>query len=505
MRDNNTFLCALLFAVILGLLAADVATTDNRAKTDGPMVALASRQKLPVVLNGDTTFVSLAKGDSVRVIGITRLTYHQDVLVETARGDRGELDASQLPVRQLVIKGKNKGDTLVSLTPKYLGLTVHGYSGRTASGEEAEVDGEDIIPLLEGWEKYNLENNASTSVTTQAAFEKSRGKSLAELEKMYGAAYDILVNSDGGRKAGFRVYAYGSDGRPYRPTVTFTPEGGADGFEFEFIKSKANNGWLLRNLPLAGTIISMPVTKLLTRSSIYGIPTNSGKPVPWYMYVLLVVEIIALLAWYLLPPTLLVLLMGALLGVPIVFRVFGNGALRVLFVAVAAVSAYWWMIALMAWGMHWIFTLLVIPAVAYFTRLSMSDISVRCTKCGHLETVKFDHEEVTGTEFVTKPYSEFKGSVDSGTSYDSFSQGITTLWSDGSKSYRTVQKQVKLKHETSSYDDYMVTFLVTHKIIYFKCANCGHVESYKDDLGEEVSRQKTGSHTERTTEVDKIY
>ena len=505
MRHNNTFLCALLFAVILGLLVADVTTTHNRLKTDGPMVALSGRQQLPVMLNGDTTLVSLAKGDSVRILGITRLTHHQDVLVETANGDRGELDASQLPFKQLVVKGKNKGDTLVGLTPQYLGRSVSGYTGRTSSGKEVEVDGEDFIPLLKGWEDYNLENIASTSVATQRAFEKSRGKSLTELEKNYGAAYNVLVNSDGSGKASFSVYAFGSDGKPYRPTVTFTPEGGADSFEFKLITSKANNGWLLRNLPLAGTIIDMPVTRTLTRSSIYGIPTDTGKSVPWYMYALLVVKLIALLAWYLLPPTLLVLLMGALLGVPIVFRVFGNGALRVLFVAVAAVSAYWWIIALMAWGMHWIFTLLVIPAVWYFTRLSMSDISVRCTKCGHLETVKFDHEEVTGTEFVTKPYSEFKGSVDSGTSYKSFSQGITTLWSDGSRSYRTVQKQIKLKHETSSYDDYMVTFLVTHKIIYFKCANCGHVESYKDDLWEEVSRQKTGSHTEHTTKVDKIF
>lgn len=505
MRDNNTFLCALLFAVILGLLVADVSTTDNRAKTDGPMVALASRQKLPVVLNGDTTFVSLAKGDSVRVIGFMRLTYSQRILVETAKGDRGELDATQLPIKQVLVEGKYKGDTLASLTAEYSGSRVSGYMGRTSSGEEVKLDGKDFVPLMEGWEKRNLDNNSSTSVTTQSALEKCKGKTLTELEKKYGAAYQVLVNSDGSKKAGFRVYAYGSDGRPYRPVVSFDTEGKANGFDFSLIKGKANNGWLLGNLPFAGLIIDMPITRLLTRTDIYTTPVKTGQSIPWYIYILFVLALIALLAWYLLPPTLLILLMGALLRLPLVFRPFGNGALRVLFAAVAAASAYWWMIALMAWGMHWIFTLPVIPVVWYFTRMSMSDISVRCTKCGHLETVKFDHEEVTGTEFVTKPYSEFKGSVDSGTSYDSFSQGITTLWSDGSRSYRTVQKQVKLKHETSSYDDYMVTFLVTHKIIYFKCANCGHVESYKDDLWEEVSRQKTGSHTETTTEVDKIY
>lgn len=505
MKSREASICVLLFIVTLSALIADVCSTDNRAKTDGPMVALTSRQQMPIVINGDTTMVSLAKGDSVRIIGFTRLTYSQSIMVETANGDRGELDASQLPIKQLVIAGKHKGDTIVSMTANYSGRNVSDYTCRTATGQEIKLDGKNFAPILEGWEDYSLNNNSSTAITTQSALKKCQGKTLAELEEMYGAAYNVLTHSDGSKEAGFRVYAYGSDGKPYLPAIAFDSEGGATDFNFNLLKNKANNGWLLGSLPLTGAIIDMSVIRSLTRSDIYSIPSDTGKSTPWYVYILFVVQIVMMLAWYLLTPTLIIALLGILLHIPAIFKILGNGALRVLFIAVAVVSTYIWMIALMAWGMHWIFVVLIIPVMWYCTRTAMRIIDFRCTKCGHLHTIEFDHEVITGTEFVTQPYSQFKGTVDKSSSYDSFSQGITTYWSDGSTTHRTVQRQVKLKHETDSYDDYDVTFLVTHKILYYVCSNCGHTETFKDDVWEEVSRKKTGSHTESTTTVDKIF
>ena len=136
MKHKFTSICAILFVLTIASLIADTSTTGNQVKTDGQVIALTSQQRLPVVLNKDTTFVNLVKGDSVRILGFKRSTYRQDVLVETARGDRGKLDASQLPILQLVIGGENKGDTIIRLTPEYLSLSLHEYKARTSTGKE---------------------------------------------------------------------------------------------------------------------------------------------------------------------------------------------------------------------------------------------------------------------------------------------------------------------------------------------------------------------------------
>lgn len=49
MRHFYTRLCGILFLVSLGLLIADICTINNQLKTGGQVIALDSKQKLPVV------------------------------------------------------------------------------------------------------------------------------------------------------------------------------------------------------------------------------------------------------------------------------------------------------------------------------------------------------------------------------------------------------------------------------------------------------------------------
>lgn len=61
----------------------------------------------------DTIKQVLPAGDSVRILAIDRSSFGQKWLVQTPKGERGWIDAAQLPqIRQVVTKGKFEGDTV---------------------------------------------------------------------------------------------------------------------------------------------------------------------------------------------------------------------------------------------------------------------------------------------------------------------------------------------------------------------------------------------------------
>lgn len=500
MKHTYTRICALLFIITAILVLTDIFTTHNQAKTDGPMIAVASPQKLPVVVNDDTTFVNLAKGDSVRIIGFTRLTNSQSILIETARGDRGKLDASQLPIKQIVTEGKHKGDTIVSLTPQYLGRSVHKYTAHTASGEDIELNSEKFAPDIAGWEDYNLDNNASTSVATQKSLEKCKGKTLAEIESKYGMAYNILAGDDGSSMAEFRIYAYGSDGKIYTPTIAFGPDGGATDFSYEIKTGKANNSRLL-SIPFADMVISMPLTRILTRSDSYTMPNHTGKPTPWYIYPLFVITLVYLLVWYVLTPSIPVLLMGWLIAYPAIFRPLSNTALRITIIVVAILCTVGWMISLMAWGMIWFLTILVMPVSYFCFRWATAYLEPyvphqRCPKCKSIETIEFDHDEVTGTKFMKGSDIKRDKLLDTyDEKYQSWTQ-VTKRYSDGTTtSHRENVHDHKRRHERYRYIDFEVTYLVTFYLNHFICSKCRFEENSTSVTQEEVDRKVVGSHT----------
>lgn len=502
--DKASRLCMVLFLIVFAAIVADVCTTDNQARTDGPMVAITAPQQMPVILNGDTSYVSLAKGDSVRILGFYRLTNSQRILVETSRGDRGYLQPSQLPIKQYVYEGKYEGDTLIDITTKYdKWHHVNGYTARTASGEKIDMQASKFIPLLDGWNNYNLTNTASTSVTTQKGLEKCKGMTLEEIEKRYGMAKQVLVTKDGAKKADFRIYAYSPDGKIHVPTITFNADGGAESFEYQVYKDKSKNGWLLGSLPFASTIIDMPFTRLMTRSDVYG-KTYYGVEgaARWGGFALAFLAIIALLAWYLFVPSVIVLLMGWLVEYPIVFKPFGNKTLRAIIFVVAVLCTYWWIIALMAWGMYW---MLVIPIffVSYYCynqAVEYLDSSVphqRCPKCRHIHTIVFDHDEVTGTKFM-KGYDIKRDKLigSSSSRYHTWTE-VTTTYTDGSQTHSRRNMQThKMRHDTYRYIDFELTYFVTFYLNHFICKHCNFHETNTSTTQEEVNRKVTGSHND---------
>lgn len=501
--DKASRLCMVLFLIVFAAIVADVCTTDNQARTDGPMVAITAPQQMPVILNGDTSYVSLAKGDSVRILGFYRLTNSQRILVETSRGDRGYLQPSQLQLKQYVYKGKYEGDTLVDITTRYdKWHHISGYTARTATGEEIEVQASKFIPLFDGWNEMCISNTASTSVATQEGLEKCKGMTLAEIEGRYGMAMQIFVTKDGGKKASFRIYAYSPDWKVEVPTITFGADGRAEAFEYKALKDKANNGWLLGLLPFARTLVDMPITRLMTRSGInetsYDGVEGSGR---WVAILLLIPALIALLAWYLFVPSLPVLLMGWLVEYPLIFKPLGNRTLKAIIFFVAVAFTYWWLIALMAWGLYWLLVLLVVPVSCYCFGEATAYLDSyvphqRCPKCRHIHTIAFDHDEVTGTKYM-KGYDIRRDKLLDTTDsrYQTWTQ-VTTHYTDGSTTSRRENvRNHKMRHDTYRYIDIELTYLVTYYLNHFVCSHCKFHETSTSTTQEVVDSKITGSHT----------
>ena len=502
--DKASRLCMVLFLIVLAALVADVCTTDNQARTDGPVVAITAAEKMPVILNGDTSYVSLTKGDSVRILGFYRLTMSQRILVETQRGDRGYLQPSQLQLKQYVYDGKYKGDTLVDITTKYdKWHHISGYEARTSTGEEIEVNASKFVPLFDGWNEMCISNTASTSVTTQEGLEKCKGMTLGEIEERYGMAMQILVTKDGGKKASFRIYAYSPDWNVEVPTITFGADGRAEAFEYEALKGKAKNGWLLGILPFSRTLVDMPLTRLMTRSGInetsYDGVEGSGR---WVAILLLLPALIALLAWYLFVPSLLVLLMGWLIEYPIVFKPLGNKTLKAIILVVAVICTYWWSVALMAWGLYWFMVVPVFGISYYCYREATEYLNCyvphqRCPSCRRIHTIGFDHDEVTGQKYMTGydiKRDKLLGTQDS--SYETWTQ-VTRTFSDGhSDSRRENVQRHTMRHDTYRYIDFEVTYLVTFYLNHFYCSYCNFHETNTSTTQEEVDRKVSGSHVD---------
>lgn len=509
MRHKYTRICGILFLLTLAMVLTDTLMTGDRNLRLGPTLVLEQAERLPVVLDGDTTFVSLAKGDSVRILGFRRLTYGQSVLVQTPAGDRGMMDASQLPLRQIVVEGEHKGDTLVNLRPEYLGLHVHKYDATTAGGEEFELRGQDFTPLVEGWKDINLDNNASTSVATQKGLEKMKGRTLEEIEAKYGPAYNILVARDGSKRASFLIYTYGNGGVLTKPVISFDAEGKATAFAYKAVTGKAKNGWVLSIAPFAATIIDMPLTRALTRTDAYSDPNHTGESVPWYMYVAVVAVLAMWLLWYCMTPSLGVLLVGWLIACPVVFKPLSNKALKAIITVLGVVGTYWWAIALMAWGLYWFMVLPVIAVSYYCMRWAKAYLwdgipHARCPQCRHIHTISYDRSVVTGTKYMKgRDIRRNKILSEHFETWQSWTQ-VTERWSDGrERSYRENERNHKRRHRLCSYIDYEVTYLVTFYDDFFSCDHCGFTEKDTHITSEEVDRKEVGTHTD--VESDDIY
>ncbi len=480
----------------------------SNLKTDGPVICLTDKATMRQRFDRDTISTTLAKGDSVRILGIDRSSFGQKWLVETHKGDIGWVDASDLPViRQIVTDGNDKGDT-VSVTAIWLGAYIHKYAYTNSKGEEKERSTDDFIPVLDGWDKYAYNRDGRAGICSAGKFEKNTlDKSLDEVNKVFGTPVLLRITPEGMEaQYSWKIYEP-STGQMMRPNVTFGPDSVATAVSFGDPTNRAAS-WL-RHMPLASTIINWPVTSLMVRGSRYdafgeAMPSGVMKAV---MICLVVVVLICYFFWMFFTASMPVLLMGRLVKYPAVFYPLSDQLLRMLMLAVTLVSVYLWSVMMMAWGMFPFWSLLILICGWYSFTLAASPLCeyphIRCPKCRRLYTIKFDHEDFE--------YSEIKRGEDirqgkllgkRTATWEAWTQVTTYYKNRSSTNHREDVHTRAQDYRTYEYIHYDVTYRLDHYRRYYKCDNCGLIEETTYIETTEINREEIGRSVHETTYGD---
>lgn len=505
--DNAPRVCIIWAVITIAALVAEVvSTSDSSFRTDGTVVTLTSDQTMQFrFADDDVRELKLHKGDSVRVLGIHKLHYMMEYLVETTDGNRGWLQADQLPVRVIVRKGKFKGDT-VRLTSQYRTIGTERHpSGYYINGSEDHLQAEQFVPDFPEWEKYSLEDNTATSIMTVGKLRDMNGNSLGDIEAKVGPAYQVLHLADS-TLAQFRMSAISmEDGKTYRPTITFDADSNAVGMAFEYRRDRGD--WLLRNLPGAKFVINMPLTRMLTRSSIYvpeGDLEDATLLTKVWVWCLVILQILVYAVWMFVTASLPVLVIGWLIRFPRLFAFLDDKPLKILMLVVTAISFYCWSVALLAWGMFWPFLVLLFLTDRYFYTLAACVLCqmphIRCPQCRRLYTIRFDHDEFVNTTYE-KGSDIVKGKMLglSTSRYQTWLQVTTTTtysdWSVKKESHRENVQNHKVEHRTYEMLNYELTYKVDHYLSHYICGECGHEETMGWAKYTVVDRKYVGSTT----------
>lgn len=501
--DNPTRNCLALACLIVAAIIIDQLFIDTHFRTDGPVLELTSPQTLTVRAATDTVDIALRRGDSVRILGIERLSRSQRYLVETAGGERGWMDASQLPVRQILNSGAMEGDTvtLTGASRSRLNGTVERYYFDTPAGRDS-IKAEDMVPVLPDWEDLCMDRSDKPAVYTTARLEDMTGRSLPEIEKLAGPAYELAHIPGGGFAAVFGSKAVDTrTGKQYTPTVTFGPDSLAASVGFTYYRDRSD--WLIGLLPGAGFIIDMPLTRLLTRGSVYETGGDSHG-LAWYTKVwYFIVALLYLLLefiWFVGPVCLPMLIVGWLIGVPRVFGFLKDGQLKILVAVVGIAGCYWWTVALLGWGMFWIFAAIPIAATVYAYRASTEILAgggVRCPKCGAIDSYSFT-ETTPGGSAQTKGKITIPGDVISTRFWEKQTTKSRQKFVEGKPTGRPeiIRESEEYAEDTRRVFDYEVTYRVDYLIDHHVCSCCGRDKPTRRSTKTEIGRRYIGQRTE---------
>jgi len=473
-------------------------------RTDGPLIELDINASMRQRFDNDTITTKLHRGDSVQVIGIDKSSFGQKWLVKTVQGNLGWIDASDLPcIKQIVTDGANKGDT-VTVKAKWLGSHIYSYVYTDKDGNEKERSTYDFMPAVEWAEDFYYDSNAVAGVCTQDKFgTKCVGRNFNEINSEFSNPVLVRITPSGFEA----MYSWktfdAATGQMSRPTVTFGKDSVATAVSFGRATDRAA-GWL-KKMPLASSIIDCPLTSLMVRASRYIGFDNPMLSTGMKVFIICMIPFYLLLLalWMFALQTVPTLLMGWLMIFPPVFAFLKDTWLRALLFIVALVSCYVWAVMMMAWGMFPFWTLIIAIvswyAFAMATSILCSYPYIRCPKCHHLYTIKFDHEKFeydeikTGEDIVRgqllgKRTEKWKTWTHVTT---------TTTYGDGSKktsSYNTNEKTHHRDYKTYQFIDYKVTYRLDHYRQYHKCSCCGHIDETTSVTYTELKRERIGSH-----------
>ena len=363
---------ALVFLVLIVVGASVFEST--RLRTDGPMMAVTANGNMFSVFGNDTVNIPVAKGDSVKMLGVHGDGIFMDYLVETPAGVRGWIKPWYVDIPVLTHSKKvNPGDT-IRLTnipkteSKYGHILGWEFFGTLADGSKSgNIYPTDYFPAFKDSHKFILRKHSSSHFASREKFERTVvGKNIEAVEKKYGP---ILQNfpTDSARKVTLNTSVFDKNsGQFYQPILTVAPDSTVSVVSLGL--STDRNSWIWKYLPLSSQLIDLPLTSFLARGDLYDSLKPSEfcdsaleKTCNWIKRIAIG---IGGLLWLFAVPSAVVLFFYILLYFRHVLYPLSDTAVKILIAVVTVLFAYYWIIMTMTWG-EYVFWEILLIATTY--------------------------------------------------------------------------------------------------------------------------------------------
>lgn len=514
----------LLFILWVSLYIVSSAVEKTKYNTDGEWLKVRKNAVIYSKVGQEDIATSLNPGDSVRLLGYQGSWCYSNCLVETSSGVRGDLQMCMLDIPLLASGGKYSGDTIKLNDPKKF-ETINGrkclsdnakITGVVTNGEKAnDLMNEDFYPDVPDVFKLKLgDMNGFTKLMSKGKFEKiMENLHLDNAERLIGPVNYQARKGNNEVISTFRTYVYDpSDGKFYRPTVTFSADSLAVSSQFKETRTEFDwflkSDWLIRILPAASWVYNLPVTSFFVRSDIYdplvnpiGYISEAGTVMYWVKWVFKILGFFVWLFGFGIIP--IYLLNFILVNYPGVFKMVSNNAMHVIFVVALIGLNYFWILATLAWGMLWLLVLvdifIVICAYVVYGFTFWNFIPhTRCPNCKHIDTMEMVSKDFVGSTIVHGNSTETTTIGEDKKSWVEY-----TRVTQGNTSWRENEKLITETTTHHRHDHYRDTFKRDKYDVLFCCSVCGYKERTIDTDSKLIDRKHKGSH--KTSSKDLSY
>ncbi|MBR4566391.1 MAG: hypothetical protein IKO17_05520 [Prevotella sp.] len=490
-----------LLIFFLIIMAFNYFTMNNERPEKAIMIPIEKKATLKCIFEKDTVKQQLAIGDSVLYLGFDEAEVSNrepmQLWVQTADGRRGFVDIDEFNLPLINNKTREKITILGRSKDRF------NFLVRTEEGREEELRLDDVVPEFnDDMHDYLIDFKGYYTMSEKKFRRLYLDNTFGKCDSLFRPA--ISVNTvDKQLTAMFNTILVfkKSDGRFYRPIVTFNDSLIATDYKLVFPRDRSD--WLMKLLPFVSEIIDCDLFMTHIQESFYQ-PSTFGSykscidgDAKWYHWIGMAFYILLGLVWLFAALAIPVLICEALLHCRYVFYPLGDSVLQILFAAVTIVSAYLWLVLTLAWGSFWIISIPMVFMAAFAAyAIASADLNTiphnRCPKCRRLYTMDFD-ERVWGQEYEKWEVVSETGDL-LHEEHGSRREWTHVTRSDGS-SYDTNHRTIHTTDSTYAVHNYNVLYRYHPYDDVYKCHSCGHREAVHDFTKEELQREYLSSGT----------
>lgn len=497
--------CCVIASILLFTGLCKALSQKNSLPQKESRFTVQQKTKMEFLLGNDTTYLTLAKGESVRFLGYRRASYYfpHKFLVETDDGQRGYINISDLDVPFVHEKD---GDTLHI---KKIDSKKRRYIYTKPDGKEGELGFEKVYPVLSDTLPYLIVSKDGEYYMSIEKFERLYiGKSIEEVDAHYIPASQIYHD-----KKGTRAYFYNymifneKTGHFNHPLVTYNDSLIAT--SYELIGNRGNSGGLMKILPLVTKILDIPFFSGLIRGSFY-VPRIPGMSLAkadqriWQMWVVGIFTLLLNLIWWFLAAAFPAVLIGFLIRFNYLFYHLSDGVLIIIISILALVSFYIWCVLMLSYGMLWFLLPIIFFASLWAYRLACTPLDTiphdRCLGCRRMYSNYLDHSDLIKEYDQWEERSFLEDSYKSGERrWQTYTE---TRYSDGhtETSNRRDHKEITTTHVYGTYNCLVHYWHYEH---HYYCDYCGYDEVVPETKEQILEKHKIGTHS--TTSTHQVY